>query len=118
MATEMRSADELVRRILIDPQTLERVRADPATELLKLAKDVGQDMPSSPALESDVWIWRMVIGVIGVVAIVAVIGAILVVIPGVPNNANATALLTAMVSITSAAIGAFAGLLSPVSFRR
>ncbi len=120
MATEMRSADELVRRILIDPQTLEKVKADPATELLKLAKDVSQDMPSGAALESDVFIYRMVVAIIGVVAIIAVIGAILVVaIPHPPDlNSLSNALLTAMVSISSASIGALAGLLSPVSFRR
>ena len=48
-------------------------------------------------------------------AVVAVIGAILVVALEV---GDATPLLTALVSISSAAIGALAGLLSPMGFRR
>lgn len=115
MAKEMRSADELVRRILSDPKGWEKIQADPSTELLKLAKEVGDDMPPSPPLESDVFIYRLVVIVIGAVAVLAVTGAILVV---VFNASDATPLLTALVSISSAAVGALAGLLSPVSFRR
>jgi hypothetical protein len=116
MAPELRSADELVKRILSDPQEWEKVQSNPATELLKLAKEVGQDLPPRPPLESDVIIYRMVVGVIGLVAIVAVIGAILSVTVG-EGRADSTALLTALVSISSAAIGALAGLLSPMSIR-
>lgn len=115
MAKEMRSADELVKRILSDPKTWESIQADPSTQLLKLAKEVGEDLPPTPPLESDVFIYRMVVIVIGVVAVLAVSGAILVV---VLNVSDATPLLTALVSISSAAVGALAGLLSPVSFRR
>lgn len=114
MPKEVRSADELVRRILADPQTWQKVKENPTTELLQLAKDVGEDMPASPPLESDVFIYRMVVAVIGIVAIVAVVGAILVV---ALKGDLATPLLTALVSISSAAIGALAGLLSPMGFR-
>lgn len=117
MAREVRSADELVRRILSDPQTWEKIQADPTTELLKLAQGVGEDMPPRPPLESDVFIYRMVVAVIGIVAIVAVIGAISVVLFAKPGTTDQTALLTAMVSISSASVGALAGLLSPVAFR-
>ncbi|MCU0489757.1 MAG: hypothetical protein MUE67_12505 [Anaerolineales bacterium] len=115
MAKDYRSADELVKRILADPKTWERIQADHATELLRLAKEVGEDIPPTPPLESDVFIYRMVVAVIGAVAIVAVIGAILVVALDVSES---TPLLTALVSISSAAIGALAGLLSPMGFRR
>ena len=110
-----RSADELVKRILSDPQTLEKVKGDPATELHKLAQDVDNQVPLP--LEADIWLFRMVIGVIGVVALVAVVGAMVVVMNGKASDANATALLIALVSIASAAIGACAGLLSPISAR-
>lgn len=115
MTSELRSADELVKRILSDQQTWEKIQANPTGELLKLAREVGQDVPSRPPLETDVFIYRMVVAVIGIVAIVAVVGAILVVVRSVPDS---TPLLTALVSISSAAIGALAGLLSPMSFRR
>jgi hypothetical protein len=118
MAKEVRSAEELVHRILSDPVTWQKVQESPATELLRLAREVGDDMPPSPPpppLETDIVIYRLVVGVIGVVAVLAVIGAILVVALDVKD---ATPLLTALVSISSAAIGALAGLLSPVSFRR
>ncbi len=115
MARDYRSADELVKRILSDPKTWERIQSDHATELLKLAKEVGDDIPPNPPLESDVFIYRMVVAVIGIVAVVAVIGAIVVVALGVGES---TPLLTALVSISSAALGALAGLLSPMGFRR
>ena len=61
----------------------------------------------------------MVVGVIGLVAIVAVIGAFLIVVMDKPEGTtDSTALLTAMVSINSASIGALAGLLPPVAVRR
>lgn len=117
MAPQTRSADELVKRLLSDPNTWQAVQDNPTTELLRLAKEVGQDPEFRPALESDVFIYRMVVAVIGVVAIVAVIGAIYAVINGT-NAVDSTALLTALVSISSASIGALAGLLSPMSFRK
>jgi hypothetical protein len=80
-----------------------------------MAKEVGEDIPPAPPLESEVFIYRLVVIVIGIVAVRAVPGAILVV---VFNVTDATPLLTAWVSISSAAVGALAGLLSPVSFRR
>ena len=112
---EVRSADELVKRILSEPDLWVKVQEDPAKELLRLAKEVDVDMPAGTALETDIMIYRMVVVVIGMVAILAVAGAIMVV---VFNVVEATPLLTALVSISSAAIGALAGLLSPVSFRR
>jgi hypothetical protein len=115
MAKEIRSADELVKRLLSEPELWAKVQTDPAKELLRLAKDVDVDMPAGSALETDIMIYRMVVVVIGLVAILAVTGAILIV---VFNVSDAAPLLTALVSISSAAIGALAGLLSPVSFRR
>ena len=115
MPKEFRSADELVKRLLSDPEIWAKAQQDPAAELLKLAREVGEDMPATPALEADKMIYRMVVGIIGTVAVLAVIGAILVVALKVTD---ATALLTALVSISSASIGALAGLLSPMSYRR
>jgi hypothetical protein len=112
MAKEVRSADELVRRLVMQPDLLKSASENPS-ELWKLAEQVGKEMPTT--LETDITIYRMVVAIIGMVAVTAVIGAIVIV--GWQGDA-ANSLLTALVSISSASIGALAGLLSPVSFRR
>jgi hypothetical protein len=116
MAKDRRSADELVRRLLSDPEMWARAVENPAKELLQLAKEVDDQVPVATVLENDTMIYRMVVAIIGVVAVLAVIGAIVVVF--VPEVEETTALLTALVSISSASIGALAGLLSPMGFRR
>ena len=112
MATQARSAEEMVRRMLVEPGLLERIKADPVKELQQLAAEVVKEVPSSPPLETDVWIYRIVVGTIGLVALIAVVGAIFI---SLRADLQVPDLLTA---IGSAAIGALAGLLSPVSFRR
>ena len=120
MGKEIRSADVLVDKLLSNPEMWAKAKEDPAAVLRKLAKEIDADHPPTTALESDITIYRMVVAIIGVVAVIAVIGAIWVVgvSGGNTDYQNATALLTALVSISSAAIGALAGLLSPMGFRR
>jgi len=116
MPKEVRSADILVRRLLSEPDTWAKAIDNPAKELLQLAKEVDDQVPVTTVLENDTVIYRMVVAIIGTVAVLAVIGAIVVVF--VPEVKETTALLTALVSISSASIGALAGLLSPMGFRR
>ncbi len=116
MASQMRSAEALVRRALVEPGVLDRIQADPVRALQELAAEVVKDIPPSPPLENDVWIYRVVVGIIGFVALVAVVGAIYLALEtGAAGEVKVPALLTA---IGSGAVGALAGLLAPVSYRR
>lgn len=120
MTTQLRSVDELVKRAMIEPGVLDRLKDDPITELQRLAVEVRHDVPATPPLESDVWIYRMAVGTIGSVALIAMIGAIYTINPIASGTIrpDTTPLLTALVSVGSGAIGALAGLLTPIAFRR
>jgi hypothetical protein len=111
--TNVRSADELVKRALSDQETLERLKQDPEKELHRLAADVVKDVTPTPPLESDVLIYRLAVGTIGLTALIGAAGAVLIAVfkggDAVPD------ILTA---ISAGAIGSLAGLLSPISWRR
>lgn len=105
-----RTAEELVRRVIAEKGLRERVAEDPIATLQELADQVTKD---NPTMEGDVWIYRIVVALIGATALVAVCGAIW--IAGLDTQAGVPDILTA---IGSGAIGALAGLLSPVQYRR
>ncbi len=107
MKAQVRSAEELVKRALVEPGLLDRIKADPVKELQELAAKVVQDILPSPPLESDVWIYRIVVGALGLVVLSAVIGAIVL------TAMKATAIPEILTAIGSAAVGALAGLLAP-----
>jgi hypothetical protein len=110
MPSSYRSAEEIVRRVITEKGLKERVAADPVSALQELADQVIKE---NPTVEGDVWIYRIVVALIGATALIAVCGAIWI----ASRNANAQVpdILTA---IGSGAIGALAGLLSPVQYRR
>jgi integral membrane sensor domain MASE1 len=58
----------------------------------------------------DVWIYRMVVGILGGVLLTATISVFVAIILGKPV---ATSSITILTSLSSAAIGALAGLLAP-----
>ena len=111
--TQIRSADELVKRALTEPGVLERLKTDPATELQRLSAEVVTDVPQLPPLESDVMIYRLAVGTISLVALIGVGGAVVVSLIKGPDSVPD--ILTA---ISAGAIGSLAGLLSPIGFRR
>lgn len=111
--TQIRSADELVRRALTDPATLERLKADPAAELQRLSAEVVRDVSPTPPLESDVVLYRLAVGTIGLVALIGVTGAVLV-----SATKGAFAVPDILTAISAGAIGSLAGLLSPIGYRR
>jgi hypothetical protein len=113
MAAQARSVDELIKRILVEPGALDRIKADPARELQRLAVEAIRDTPPSAPLESDVWVYRIVVGTIGAVALLSVAGAVLL-----ANRVGADKVPDVLTAIGSAAIGALAGLLTPIPFRR
>ncbi len=107
MGAQLRSAEELVKRASLEPGLLDKIKADPMKELQELAAKVVQEVPQSPPLESDVWIYRMVVIALGLAVISAVIGAIVL------TAIKAQSIPELLTAIGSAAVGALAGLLAP-----
>lgn len=106
MATQPRSADELVKMALLEPGRLDKLRADPALELQKLAREAVAVVPQGPVLESDMWIYRIVVSALGLAILCAVIGGIVL------AAMKITPLPEVLIAIGSAAVGALAGLLA------
>lgn len=92
----VQSATELAAKVAEDPNLQEQIKADPVTAIANLATP----------LQSDVWIYRMVVAALGLVVLISIIGAIYLAntASGVPD---------AIISLGSAAVGALAGLLAP-----
>jgi hypothetical protein len=97
----MRYIAELAKEVERDPELARRIKEDPAKALQELARP--------EPLKSDVWIYRMVVGVLGLIGLVAVLGAILLTAMGKGGD-QIPGVVTAL---GSAAIGALAGLLAP-----
>lgn len=104
-----RSAEELVRRVTENQQLVDEVKTDPTTTLQRVASQVVRDIP--PALQSDPWIYRIVVLVLGLSVLSALIGAIILSAQKLPIPETLTAL-------GSAAVGALAGLLAPSPSQR
>lgn len=111
MASPLRSADELVNRVLSNEELLAKIKEDPKKELPKLAEEVIGMLPPIE-MPPDVWIYRVVVGSLGFTVLSVVIGSMILTgikIDTIPD------LLTA---IGSAAVGALAGLLAPSPVRK
>lgn len=108
MGRSYRSAEEIVRRVIMEPGVKEEIVADPVKKLQEMAAEVVKE---SPSLEGDVWIYRIVVTLIGTAALLSVSGAIWI----ASHGGNVPDILTAL---GSGAIGALAGLLSPIQYRR
>jgi hypothetical protein len=94
----MRYIAELAEAVERDSELARRIQENPVKVL--------RDLAPKP-LQSDVWIYRMVVGALGLIGLVAVLGAILLATKGggqIPDVVTA---------LGSAAIGALAGLLAP-----
>jgi hypothetical protein len=96
MATQFRSVRELAEKIAQDSTLENKIKADPAGVIASLAAP----------LQSDVWIYRIVVGAMGLTILIALLGAIVLKAWG----ADIPDVLTAL---GSAAVGALAGLLAP-----
>lgn len=99
---EIRSAT-VMREMLLDPERLKKLQADPVPvieEAEKIAK------AETPAYIGDRWLYRIAIGLLGFLAIVAIVGSIVLV--GI--NKTIPEVLVAMGSI---AVGAIVGLFAP-----
>jgi hypothetical protein len=92
----VRSVGELAERIARDPELEKKIKADPVKTIASL----------STPLQTDVWIYRMVVVVLGLVVLGAMLGAILL-------AARGGELPQFIVAVGSAAGGALTGLLAP-----
>ncbi len=93
---KVQSASELAEQVAQDPELQERIKADPVTAIASLAAP----------LQSDVWIYRMVVGALGLSVLLAMIGSIVLGYKNLPFP-------DASLALGSAAVGALAGLLAP-----
>lgn len=90
------SVRALAARVSHSPELADKIKADPVAALTELAGP----------LETDVWIYRIVVTALGLVVLVALIGAIIL-------TAVTKVVPDVLTALGSAAIGALAGLLAP-----
>ena len=96
MTKSIATLEQLVAALASDPALAARVKEDPAKTIAGLV---------SP-LQSDVWIYRTVVGALALAILGAVTGAILLAMNGRPVP-------EVLLAIGSGAVGALAGLLAP-----
>lgn len=99
---KVQSASALAEQVAKDPQLQEQIKADPVTALANLA---------APPLQSDVWIYRMVVAALGLTVLIAITSA--VVLSAKSSKEWAYTIPDAVIALGSAAVGALAGLLAP-----
>jgi hypothetical protein len=104
MATPLRSADVLVQSVLSNPETVAALKVDPAT-VLNEAADNAKSV--TPAYQSDVVVYRMVVGFLGSAVVLVIVSY------AVYPLVHITVVPDGLVAIGSAAVGALAGLLAP-----
>jgi hypothetical protein len=90
------SAVELADIVAGSPELQEQMRADPAGTLQRLAAP----------LETDVWIYRTIVGALGMTMLLVIVGSCVLVLYDKP-------IPDVLVAIGTAAVGAIAGLLAP-----
>ncbi len=96
----MRSIAELAEAVERDPELARKIQEDPAGALRNLA------VPEP--LQSDLWIYRMVVGALGAIGLAAILGALILTAVGRGDQ-----IPDVVTALGSAAIGALAGLLAP-----
>jgi hypothetical protein len=96
MARRFETIGQLAEALRSDPALAAQVRQNPAESIAALA---------SP-LQSDVWIYRLVVGALALAILITVVGAIVLALQdrAVPD---------VLLAIGSGAVGALAGLLAP-----
>ena len=93
---KVESVGELAAKVAADPELAEQIKREPAAAIAGVAAP----------LQSDRWIYRIVVTALGLVAVIAVLGLIIVALEEV-------AIPDAVLALGSAAVGALAGLLAP-----
>lgn len=96
MSGKYQSVAELAAQVAGDTTLQNQIKANPAAAIASLAAP----------LQSDVWIYRMVVGALGLAVLAAIIGAIVL-------AAVKMTIPDVLTALGSAAVGALAGLLAP-----
>ena len=96
MTKRVQSATELALRVAEDPALQKKIQQDPVEAIAALATP----------LQSDVWVYRMVVITLGLGVLIALVGAIVLVM-------NGNEIPDVLTALGSAAVGALAGLLAP-----
>jgi hypothetical protein len=110
MSTQpIRSADLMKYKILGSPTLLQQLQTDPKGTLETVAEEVTKTLPP-PAYITDQWTYRIVVIALGIVVISAMIG-------GVYLAVNGKTIPDVLTALGAAAIGALAGLLTPLPSR-
>ena len=102
---------------------LERLSSDPAyrdklqPEQLELVRSAAFDIlkDHQPVLQSDPWIYRIVVALLGSTVLSVAIGVLIIVAHA--TDAKSVEVPAVLTALGSAAVGALAGLLSPTSAR-
>lgn len=111
----IRSAIALVNRVVNSPELTEKVKANPQAELTKIADQIIREMPPPP-LDSDPWIYRIVVLALGSTVLIVVAGA--VTLAATHTGTADVKIPEVLTAIGSAAVGALAGLLAPSPGRK
>ena len=108
MKEPLRSADQVVNLVKMDPARLAALKSDPIPELEKLSAEAKEAVPPPPppAYLGDVWLYRIAVSVLGSLTLIAAIGSIILVAAGRTTP-------EVLVALGSAAIGGLVGLFVP-----
>lgn len=105
----IRSAIALVNRVVNSQELTAKVKENPEVELPKIADQILREMP--PPLDSDKWIYRIVVLALGGTVLIVVVGTI--VLAATHTGTGDVKIPEVLTAIGSAAVGALAGLLAP-----
>jgi hypothetical protein len=110
----IRSAIALVNRVVNSQELTAKVKENPGVELPKIAEQIVSEMP--PPLDSDPWIYRIVVLALGSTVLIVVAGA--VALAAAYTGTGDVKIPEVLTAIGSAAVGALAGLLAPSPGRK
>ena len=103
MAKQIKSFDEFKNELLVNTDLQDQFKQDPLNAI--------QQFNDKSPLESDPWIYRIVVLSLGLSILIIILGVVILMLYGpIKEDKNVPTIFTA---IGSAAIGALAGLLAP-----
>jgi hypothetical protein len=103
----IRTVQELSVRMAQDPKFAKEMKKDPTGTIARVA---------GTPLETDVWIYRLVVGALGFTIILVIAGSIYLTAMG--QGPEGRKVPEVLIAIGSAAVGALAGLLAPSPVRK
>lgn len=96
---QIQSASDLAAKVAQDPELEARIRENPVEAITKIAAPLP--------LQTDNWIYRIVVIALGLVILVTILGQIVLM------ATSGKFLTEGIIALASAAVGALAGLLAP-----